>query len=91
MTTAAAIVNSYMEQTRQDLIKSYQEKGLKASGRYAKGLTYEVSDDGKTIKAFILSEHHVWWMEKGRRPNKKRTQNNSNYDLNFFLHLFLIF
>ena len=73
MTTASAIVNSYMEQTRQDLIASYQEKGLKASGRYAKGLTYEVSDDGKTIKAFMLSEHHVWYMEQGRKPNKQKT------------------
>lgn len=71
--TAAAIVNSYMEQTRQDLIKSYQEKGLKASGRYAKGLTFEVSDDGKTIKAFMESEHHVWFMEEGRKPNKQQT------------------
>ena len=73
MTTAAAIVNAYMEQTRQDLIKSYQEKGLKASGRYAKGLTFEVSDDGKTIKAFMESEHHVQYMELGRKPNREKT------------------
>jgi len=71
--TAPQIVSAYMEQTRQDLIKSYQEKGLKASGRYAKGLTYEVADDGKTIKAFMLSEHHVWYMEQGRKPNKQQT------------------
>lgn len=73
MMTAPQIVTAYMEQTRQDLIKSYQEKGLKASGRYAKGLTYEVADDGKTIKAFMLSEHHVWYMEQGRKPNKQQT------------------
>jgi len=73
MMTAPQIVSAYMEQTRQDLIKSYQEKGLKASGRYAKGLTYEVADDGKTIKAFMLSEHHVWYMEHGRKPNKQQT------------------
>lgn len=73
MMTAPQIVSAYMEQTRQDLIKSYQEKGLKASGRYAKGLTYEVADDGKTIKAFMLSEHHVWYMEQGRKPNKQQT------------------
>lgn len=73
MTSASQIVTAYMEQTRQDLIASYQEKGLKASGRYAKGLTFEVSDDGKTIKAFMESEHHVWFMEQGRKPNKKKS------------------
>ena len=73
MTSASQIVTAYMEQTRQDLISSYQEKGLKASGRYAKGLTFQVSDDGKTIKAFMESEHHVWYMEEGRRPNKQKT------------------
>ena len=73
MMNASQIVTAYMEQTRQDLIKSYQEKGLKASGRYAKGLTFEVSDDGKTIKAFMESEHHVWFMEEGRKPNKQQT------------------
>jgi len=60
MMNASQIVTAYMEQTRKDLIVSYQEKGLKASGRYAKGLTFEVSDDGKVLKAFMLSEHHVW-------------------------------
>ena len=73
MTSASQIVTAYMEQTRQDLISSYQEKGLRASGRYAKGLTFQVSDDGKTIKAFMESEHHVWYMEEGRRPNKQKT------------------
>lgn len=73
MMTAPQIVTAYMEQTRQDLIKSYQEKGLKASGRYAKGLTFEVSDDGKVLKAFMESEHHVWYMEQGRKPNKQQT------------------
>lgn len=71
--TAASIVNAYLEQTRKDLIASYQEKGLKASGRYAKGLTYEVEDTGTTINAFIESEGHVWYMEEGRKPNKEKT------------------
>lgn len=73
MMDAKQIVTAYMEQTRQDLIKSYQEKGLKASGRYAKGLTYEVNDTGTSIVAFMESEHHVWYMEEGRKPNKKKT------------------
>lgn len=73
MTQAAEIVRSYMVQTTQDLVRSYTEKGLKASGKYEKGLTYTVEDDGKKIHAFIESEGHVWFMEKGRGPNKQQT------------------
>ena len=73
MTGAAEIVRSYMVQTTQDLVRSYTEKGLKASGKYEKGLTYTVEDDGKKIHAVIESEGHVWFMEKGRRPNKQQT------------------
>ena len=73
MTGAAEIVRNYMVQTTQDLVRSYTEKGLKASGKYEKGLTYTVEDDGKKIHAVIESEGHVWFMEKGRRPNKQQT------------------
>ena len=73
MTQAAEIVRSYMVETTQDLVRSYTEKGLKASGKYEKGLTYTVEDDGKKIHAVIESEGHVWFMEKGRRPNKQQT------------------
>jgi len=73
MTGAAEIVRSYMVQTTRDLVRSYNEKGLKASGKYEKGLTYHVEDDGKKIHAVIESEGHVWFMEKGRGPNKQQT------------------
>jgi len=73
MTQAAEIVRSYMIETIKDLITSYSEKGLRASGKYEKGLTYTVEDDGKKIRAVIESEGHVWFMEKGRRPNKQQT------------------
>ena len=74
MTGAAEIVRSYMVQTTRDLVRSYNEKGLKASGKYEKGLTYTVEDSGTKIKAWIESEGHVWFMEKGRKRNKKRTE-----------------
>jgi len=73
MTQAAEIVRNYMVQTTQDLVRSYTEKGLKASGKYEKGLTYTVEDDGKKIHAVIESEGHVWFMEKGRKPNRQQT------------------
>lgn len=73
MTQAAEIVRNYMVQTTQDLVRSHTEKGLKASGKYERGLTYKVEDDGKRITAVIESEGHVWFMEKGRKPNKQQT------------------
>jgi transposase len=73
MTKVSDIVTAYMVETTQDLVRSYTEKGLKASGKYEKGLTYKVEDDGKKITAVIESEGHVWFMEKGRAPNKKQT------------------
>ena len=73
MTKVSDIVTAYMVETTQDLVRSYTEKGLKASGKYEKGLTYTVEDDGKKIHAVIESEGHVWFMEKGRRPNKQQT------------------
>ena len=73
MTGALEIVTAYMEQTKKDLVASYLEKGLKASGRYEKGLSYAVEDTGHSIKAYMESEHHVWYMEEGRRPNKQKT------------------
>jgi hypothetical protein len=73
MTNALEIVTAYMEQTKKDLVASYLEKGLKASGKYEKGLSYTVEDTGHSIKAVMESEGHVWFMEEGRKPNKKQT------------------
>lgn len=73
MTRAAEIVRNYMIETTKDLVSSYDAKGLRASGKYEKGLSYTVEDDGEKIHAVIESEGHVWFMEKGRRPNKQQT------------------
>ncbi len=73
MSPAAQIVTTYMEETRQELIRSYIDKGLRASGRYEKGLTFKVEDTGSTIKAYMESEGHAWYMEEGRKPNKQQT------------------
>lgn len=73
MNSAADIVTEYLNKTKGDLVKSYRDKGLKASGKYEKGLTVSVEDTGRKIKAYIESEGHVWFMEKGRKPNRNQT------------------
>jgi hypothetical protein len=73
MSQASDIMTAYLNQTKTDLVKSYTEKGLKASGKFEKGLEAHVEDSGKRLKGYINSEAHVWYMEKGRRPNKQQT------------------
>ncbi|MDX9803680.1 MAG: hypothetical protein RBS96_06615 [Dehalococcoidales bacterium] len=64
----------YLNETKKDLIRSYQEKGLKASGKYEKGLKIKVEDTGSKLKGVIESEGHAWYMEKGRKPNKNQSR-----------------
>ena len=73
MSQAADICNAYLKDTINDLIKNYEEKGLRASGRYAKGLTYKVEDTGDKLTAVIMSEGHALFMQQGRKPNKIQT------------------
>jgi hypothetical protein len=73
LSLAADITTAYLKETQDDLIKSYESKGLKASGKYAKGLIFRVEDTGKSIKAFIESEGYVQFMQSGRSPNKNKT------------------
>ena len=73
MSQAADIMIAYLKQTRDDLVKSYISKGLRASGRYEKGLKIHVEDTGRILKGYIESEGHVWHMEKGRKPNREQT------------------
>lgn len=79
MSRASDIVTAYLNQTKIDLVESYVEKGLKASGKYEKGLKVHVEDSGSRIRARIESEGHVYYMEKGRRPNKQQTAKQARF------------
>jgi hypothetical protein len=71
--SAKNIVQYYLDSTKSDLIKNYERLGLRASGRYAKGLEVAVKDSGKKIRASITSEGHVHFMQYGRSANKQQT------------------
>jgi hypothetical protein len=73
MSDASLIMTAYLNQTRSDLVKSYIDKGLKASGKFEKGLMVHVEDTGSVLKGYIESEGHAWFMEHGRAPNKEQT------------------
>ncbi len=63
-------VKTYLEQTIPDLIKSYEGKGLRASGEYAKELKTVVTTSGTKINAKITGPVQSIFMEGGRAPNR---------------------
>lgn len=72
MKTTTQIVNDYMSQTKSDLIQSYRDKGLKASGG-AENLTVNVVSSGDGVRGTIAAPIQWWFMQNGRKPNKNAT------------------
>lgn len=66
----ADIVKDYCDKTLKNLIKSYEDKGLRASGRYARELKSIVTKSGTKTNAQITGPIEAYFMEHGREPNK---------------------
>lgn len=79
MSQAADIMRAYLNETKKNLIQSYKDKGLRASGKYEKGLKIKVEDTGSKLKGVIESEGHAWFMEKGRKPNRQQTASQAKF------------
>jgi hypothetical protein len=73
MLQSLEILNTYFDTTIQDLIKAYEEKGLKASGAYGRSLVKEITQSGSQITAKIKGAKHIYWLQHGRGPNKEQT------------------
>ena len=73
MLRTTEILNSYFDLTVKDLISSYEQKGLKASGKYARSLVKEITESGTMTTAKIKGANHAYWMQHGRNPNKQQT------------------
>ena len=58
------IYTSYLERFKKDLIANYDKLGLRASGKFAEGLHYEV----KGNKLTMYGPKHSIFMENGRGP-----------------------
>jgi len=66
----ADIVRQYADKAVKDLIKSYQDKGLRASGKYARELKSIVTKSGTKTNLKITGPLEAYFMEHGRAPNK---------------------
>jgi len=63
-------IKEYGNKTVKDLIKSYEDKGLRASGRYARELKSIVTKSGTKTNLKITGPIEAYFMEHGRAPNK---------------------
>lgn len=68
------IVNKWLKDVQDDLIKNYDKLGLRASGRWAKSLEPFQRREGGVIKLGILGEDYTDYIENGRGPNKNQTK-----------------
>ena len=66
----ADIVKEYADKAVKDLIRSYESKGLRASGRYARELKSVVTKSGTKTNLKITGPIEAYFMEHGRGPNK---------------------
>jgi hypothetical protein len=58
------IYTKYLERFKQALIDNYDKLGLRASGKFAEGLEYQIQNN----KLVMLGALHSIFMEKGRGP-----------------------
>ena len=66
----ASLYRQHLEQLRDKLIAKYDELGLRASGKYEKGLKGEASSHGAEDVLTMWAPLHALFMEKGRSPGK---------------------
>jgi len=63
-------IGEYYDKTIRGLIDSYDQKGLRASGKYARELQSVITSSGTNINAKITGPPESYYMEHGRGPNR---------------------
>ena len=62
------ILNDWSERTKQELISTYRNKGLKASGAFENGLTTDTTEN----RTQIWTVPHTLYMVNGRGKNSSQ-------------------
>jgi len=73
MPRTTEILVEYFDTTIKDLIRSYEQKGLRASGKYAKSLKRDIRTTGTKTVAKITGASHIWYLQHGRGPNRDQS------------------
>jgi hypothetical protein len=72
--TTKEIIDSWLNETKTDLIKNYDKLGLRASGNWANQLEQFNTESGNLYKLGILGEKYTGAIEFGRRGNFNQTE-----------------
>ena len=67
------LVTEEMNVTKDLIAKSYNAKGLRASGKFERSLEVKIEQTDRSIKAKILGAYHTQFLQNGRGPNKEQT------------------
>jgi hypothetical protein len=72
--TAIEVCNNWADNSIEGLKKSYEDKHIKASGRWGKSLQKKVSESNGKINVVIEGEQYTGVFVYGRRKNKNNSQ-----------------
>lgn len=73
--TMKDIIANWLHEVRYDLVESYEDKGLRASGKWADSLSEEVQHlRGGEYTATVRGQHYTEYMQNGRRPNQDQSK-----------------
>ena len=68
--TNIEIISEWQSNFQNDLVKKYNELGLRASGKWERSLRHEIKGTGKGYEVIQYGEHYTYQLENGRRAGK---------------------
>lgn len=70
MTEIDKILDKWIKERQKELVQQYDSLGLRASGKFEKGLINETENQKTRL---IDTYGHSWYMVNGRQPNKNQS------------------
>ncbi len=68
--TTIETISEWQSNFQNDLVKKYNDLGLRASGRWEKSLRHELKITEKGYELIQYGEHYTYQLENGRRAGK---------------------
>ena len=69
-----SMINRWMDAIKQQLIASYNQRGLRASGNWERELESQVSITESSVSAKMLGSAYTGVMVTGRKPNANQSK-----------------
>ena len=68
--TTIETISEWQSNFQNDLVKKYNELGLRASGKWERSLRHETKETVKGYEVIQYGEHYSYQLENGRNPGK---------------------